>query len=300
MDEGEPSWTAVAMAAQRALETCEPESRRLVADPWAHRFLTGRLHVVYALRRLPVIGPLALRLYDAVAGPGPRASAVARTLEIDDVIEAEAGHGIERLVLLGAGYDMRAHRLGCLQGVEVFEVDRAETQGRKHSLVEDVPSTGRVHHLACDFERDDLGEVLTGAGVAGTGTIVVWEGVTNYLTADAVASTLHTLARVLTSGSTLVFTYVDRRALGADGAREFPDAARWLRAVASAGEPWTFGLAPGDVREYLSDHGFELASDRSTYEIGLEHFGARRRREKGSRLYRVVVCTRSDDAKDQR
>jgi len=49
-----------------------------------------------------------------------------------------------------------------------------------------------------------------------------------------------------------------------DGSVSFPEARRWLANVRRAGEPWIFGLAPGDVAGFLGDRGFVLVSDVST------------------------------------
>ena len=65
-------------------------------------------------------------LYDRVAGPGPRASAVARTRLIDDLV-TDARSSIGQLVILGAGFDARAYRLPGLEQVTVFEVDHPAT-----------------------------------------------------------------------------------------------------------------------------------------------------------------------------
>jgi Leucine carboxyl methyltransferase len=73
-------------------------------------------------------------LYDRVAGPGPRASAVARTRLIDDLV-SDARAWIGQLVLLGAGFDARAYRLSGLEQVSVFEVDHPATQQAKREVL---------------------------------------------------------------------------------------------------------------------------------------------------------------------
>ena len=59
-----------------------------------------------------------------------------------------------------------------------------------------------------DFERDDLIGTLTENGYrTDARTFFIWEGVTQYLTEDAVRTTLAALQGA-PSGSRLVFTYV--------------------------------------------------------------------------------------------
>ena len=80
----------------------------------------------------------------------------------------------------------------------------------------------------------------------------MWEGVTNYLTAGAVDTTLASIRALAAPGSVLVFTYVHAGVI--DGSVEFPEAERWVHNVQRAGEPWTFGLVPGEVPERSFAH----------------------------------------------
>jgi O-methyltransferase involved in polyketide biosynthesis len=88
---------------------------------------------------------------------------------------------------------------------------------------------------------------------------VLWEGVTNYLDPGAVDATFRFLASAVGPGSPVLFTYVDRGIL--DGSAAFEGAETTMRAVRRVGEPFTFGLNPGEVPGYLADRGFDLESD---------------------------------------
>ena len=77
--------------------------------------------------------------------------------------------------------------------VPVFEVDLAVNIARKKAAVDralgGVPTS--VHLVPLDFERDDLIGTLTRHGYRSDArTFFIWEGVTQYLTEDAVRSTL--------------------------------------------------------------------------------------------------------------
>jgi methyltransferase (TIGR00027 family) len=284
-----PSYTAATMALQRALESNRPSATRLFCDPYAEAFAPGPLRLLARASRLWLVGPLAPRLFDLIGGPGPRPSAVARTRLIDDVV-SEAGPTVEQVVILGAGFDTRAHRLSALAGMPVFEVDHPATQAAKRSVVESLGlSTATVTYVAVDFERQSLDQALRAGGL-GTGlpSLFIWEGVTNYLSDSAVDETLLTIGRLAGPGSVLVFTYIDAGVL--DGSVSFPEARRWLANVRRAGEPWIFGMAPGDVAGFLGDRGFVLVSDVSTKQAGERWFPALGRRERGSALYHVAVA----------
>jgi methyltransferase (TIGR00027 family) len=277
------------MAVQRALESLQPPATRLFEDPYATVFVSRRWRLALALARVGLVRRTLQRLYDRAGGPGPRASAIARTRLIDDAL-AEAVAKVEQVVILGAGFDSRAHRLAALDRCAVFEVDHPATQALKRRRLADVRdrATRAVTYVAVDFERDDLLGGLRAAGYHPQAPgVFVWEGVTNYLTAEAVDVTLAAIRALASAGSTLLFTYVDRAVLE-PGRGGFPEAARWLDAVSRRGEPWTFGLAPAALEEFLAARGFSLVSDTSTAEAGEAHFPRASRRERGSALYRVV------------
>jgi methyltransferase (TIGR00027 family) len=228
-------------------------------------------------------------LFDVIGGPGPRPSAVARTRLIDD-ISSEVAPRVKQVVILGAGFDTRAHRLPALAGVPVFEVDHPSTQAAKRSVVASLGlSSATVTYVAVDFERQSPEQELRAAGL-GTGVpnLFIWEGVTNYLSATAVDETLLTIGRLAGPGGVLVFTYIDAGVL--DGSVSFPEARRWLANVRRAGEPWTFGLVPGNVAGFLGDRGLVLESDVSTKQAGERWFAAMGRHEHGSALYHVAVA----------
>jgi methyltransferase (TIGR00027 family) len=208
------------------------------------------------------------------------------------------------VVLLGAGYDSRAYRLAAVRSARVFEVDHPATQATKRALVERrVPAERRAHvrFVAVDLLRDDLAAALRGAGfgdgrptAAGVGegslgdvggrAVVVWEGVTNYLTAEAVDATLRRLAGLLASGSHVVFTYVDRRAL--DGTGDFEGV--WQDAVRRHGEPWTFGLEPAALPAYLDERGMDLTLDLSTRDAADRYLVPLGRHEPAAPFYRIA------------
>ena len=116
----------------------------------------------------------------------------------------------------------------------------------------------------------------------------VWEGVTNYLSAGAVDQTLRVVRALAAPGSLLLFTYVHQGVI--DGSARFPEAARWVRSVARAGEPWTFGFVPAALPGYLASRGFTLSWDVTTAEAGRRYFGPVGRRDHASRLYHVALA----------
>ena len=283
-----PSFTAETMALQRSFESHRPKGRRLFCDPYADAFLRPSLRALAIASGIPGLRRAAVGLYDAIGGPGPRPSAIVRTKMIDDAV-SDAATGASQCVLLGAGYDTRAYRLAALAHREVFEVDHPATQRAKRAVVDRLGlESGRVTYVTVDFERDELADALVAAGFDPTArSTFVWEGVTNYLTGDAIDATLAVIHDLSSGGGVLILTYVDASALVDPS--PFPEARRWVRSVARAGEPWAFGLDPQDASSYFAERGFRLIRDVSTLEAGRAWMMEQGRTELGSGLYRITV-----------
>ncbi len=218
---------------------------------------------------------------------------MARTRFIDDAVTSAAG-GADQLVILGAGFDTRAHRLPAASSVTTFEVDHPATQARKVAIVAgEGLDTRRVTYVPVDFERDrlDIASWLAWPTLRPVRpAIFVWEWRDEPLSADAVDATLAVAGPLAAPGSVLVFTYVHAGVI--DGTVTFPEAERWVHNVQRAGEPWTFGLVPADVPEFLHGRGLELRDRRGNAARHADggQFAALGRRDAGSELYHVVVA----------
>ena len=287
----EASSTARLMAVQRGLESSRPHRSRLFMDALAPSFVGRGWRIALAAADVGIARKAIEAVYDLVAGPGPRASAIARTRFIDDTIE-ELAPSLAQLVILGAGYDCRPYRMPCLSGCDVFEVDHPDTQATKRSL---LAGAGRVlpdhvRFVPVDFETDDLAGALLASGYrTDKPGFFLWEGVTQYLSPEAVDCTLAVIRELSQAGSYLIFTYVDNAVIGGSSER-FPEAEKWLRGVSRRGEPWVFGIAPRDAAQFLRDRGFALTEDISTAEAGIRYFDPLGRHDRGSGLYRVAVA----------
>jgi hypothetical protein len=62
-----------------------------------------------------------------------------------------------------------------------------------------------------------------------------------------------------------------------------------VKAVARAGEPWIFGLNPGEAQAFFGSRGFQPRRDISTLEASEALPAARARREHASALYRIAI-----------
>jgi methyltransferase (TIGR00027 family) len=283
------SRTAEFMAFFRALESVRPARQRLFADPYAYHFLGPSLRKVVRLARVPVLGAFVYWCLDHFFR-GADTSAIARTRLIDEVWSQALHDGIRQIVILGAGFDCRAYRMPESRSATVFEADHPTTLAAKlQGLNQAIPVIpANVRFVEIDFNRQSLPEVLAEAGFdASLPALFVWEGVTNYLTPDAVDSMLRYLGS-RARGSRVVFTYVDRGAL--DGSVHFEGAAEILRDVARLGEPWTCGFSPGELPDLLRGRGLELDRDAGAREYRAQYLGRRAQNAKGYEFYHVAVA----------
>jgi methyltransferase (TIGR00027 family) len=218
---------------------------------------------------------------------GPLGSAVCRTRWIDDVLSAALRDGVPQVVVLGAGFDCRAHRLPGIERARIFEVDHPATQAAKREVLRTAP--GHVAYVAVEFGRDDLDATMARAGFDPRArTFFLWEGVTNYLTADAVDATIRWISRVGAAGSALVMTYVHRGLI--DGSVTFDGARAGSATVRRVGEPYTFGFDPAELSGYLAARGLTLVEDVSADDYRARYLAPAGRDMKLWEFYRAALA----------
>ena len=288
-----PSRTAEVMALFRALETRKPADERLFEDPIADAFLRRWALAGVSLGRFGILRTLIEGVVDD-KWPGARTSAISRTRLFDEAIRRALDDDVRQIVLLGAGFDCRAHRLQGINRARVFEVDQPATQALKIAGVRrrfgSLPP--HVVHVAVDFQTQTVDGALRENGFdSAAPCFVLWEGVTNYLSEQAVDVTVRALARLAAPQSHFALTYVHRGLL--DGTVTFTGGAQILERVRAAGEPWTWGLDPAEVGPYLRQRGWALTEDLSADDYRVRYWGAAARQMTGYSFYRAVFADRA-------
>lgn len=256
------SRTALMVAAYRARASSRPAP--LICDPWAAA-LAGPEGFEVALRFDATFPPMELWMGVRVAW-------------IEARMRALWAQGVQQFVLLGAGLDTRAARMG-LEGACFFEVDHPLTQAEKLARVRALEGyrVDAATYVPCDFEVEGFADKLLGAPGFDPDepAMFVWEGVTPYLSAEAVRATLTALSGRFHPQSVVVFDYVGK---GMVSAQEAPNRATPSReALAGLGEPMRFGT--DDVVGLLASCGFRFISstpfDAACLEVEGSHDKAR-------------------------
>lgn len=270
MSPHEPSRTAAWVAAMRGLAAFLPREARLSDDPFGLRFSPRAARVARAARRFPWIASRALARRHLL-------SIQIRTRVLDDILRDFVAQGGRQVLLLGAGFDCRAARFRReLAEVTVFEVDHPATQARKRRILADVgASSAPVVYLPWDFERAAMAELpdrLAALGHhRGQPTLTIWEGVSMYLTPEAIEAAVAAVRDLSAPRSPFAFTYLDRAAL------ERPPLRMHLLGafVARLGEPLRFGWDPQELPGWLAARGFVVVSDRTDVTLARELFPPR-------------------------
>jgi methyltransferase (TIGR00027 family) len=228
-------------------ETSRRPSFTALAVEWARRAADAP-----RLAR-PVLGVLSAGLVDHIQ---------LRTRAIDAAVTLAVEAGAAQLVILGAGLDARAYRLGELRGVTVFEVDHPRSQASKLARVRGrAPVAARVVHLPVDFSHQRLDVELAARGHRDDApTAWICEGVTPYLTGEQIAALLRATRLRSAPGSVIALTY------RSSGERPFPPVLLGVvqAALRVAGEPLRASPSPASMAALLEETGFVVTSDTSS------------------------------------
>jgi len=265
---GAISWTAEITTAQRAVAAMHPDDKLRNPDYLAEKFVSDACWHYYHYSRdfktsMKFIKTFRVGTYYYVN---------ARTKHIDKLLQEAARDGLEQVVVLGAGFDSRAYRFQKrLPHVKFFEMDLPATIAHKRAMVEKIfgKAPASVAYVPIDFNSQPIDEALRAKGYNPDGkTFIIWEGVTYYITAEAVERTLRFISSQIAPGSTVVFDYIPEPAIKGDYDK-YPTVRRSAFRVALAGEPLISGLPEDEkaVRGYISERGLELISNLGTQEL---------------------------------
>jgi methyltransferase (TIGR00027 family) len=192
---------------------------------------------------------------------------VVRSRYTEDSLEHSISDGCRQYVILGAGFDSWALRHEAPE-VSVFELDHPATQQWKEARIQARLGTLPAHLvlIPIDFERDDITDVLRGHEFDHDSlTFVSWLGTICYLTREAIAATLTSLAKVCAPGSRVVFDYFQPKSTMSSAELQlFEDL---NQGGTRRGEPIQSLLDPQEVAGMLHSAGFRVVEDLSASEI---------------------------------
>ena len=267
--------TAQGVAKQRLIESLAKPNKRIIYDPYADKFVLGASIIKLMGHKFSVW------LGDKII-PGMHEHLISRTRFIDDLIEESTHNNTNQYVILGAGYDSRAHRLKLPSKLKIFEVDQPEVQERKRSwLSAKIPNKENVTYVSVDFNHQSLKQQLLDAGLdQSKSTIYTLEGVSQYITKEALNSTLKELAVLNQNSNSKIFiSYVnklikdDPKACFGLGYSNPEKAVKFItNGSAKVGEPWISFYSAKEIEDLLSQNSFTLIENRTLDDLNSKYF----------------------------
>ena len=267
--------TAQGVAKQRLIESLAKPSKRIIYDPYAENFVLGA-------------GIIKLMGHDFSVWlskkfvPGFHEHLISRTRFINDLIKKSISEQVEQYVILGAGYDSRAYNLKLPSGLKIFEVDQPEVQEIKLSkLPDEIPNSENITYVSVDFNYQSLKNQLLNSGFdKSKSTIYTLEGVSQYITREALNSTLSELALLTpNSNATFFMSYVNRllredpKACFGIGYSKPERAAKFItNGAAKVGEPWISLYSSKEIEDLLSQNSFTLIENKTLADLNSKYF----------------------------
>ncbi|MEZ0382282.1 class I SAM-dependent methyltransferase [Mycobacterium sp. pW045] len=198
--------TATMVAVGRALASRQPDA--LIDDPFAAP-LVRAVGIEFFNRLLDgELEPAVAEDAHATAGPMTEVMAV-RTRFFDDFFLQAAAAGIRQVVILAAGLDSRAYRLGWPDDSVVYEIDQPEViEFKSRTLAElGAEPTAERRTVAVDL-RDDWPDALRRSGFDETKP-TAWsaEGLLIYLPPEAQDRLFDNITALSAPGSRLATEY---------------------------------------------------------------------------------------------
>jgi methyltransferase (TIGR00027 family) len=263
-------WTALLTAYGRAQESGQEHPQ--FDDPLAVLFIEAVTRRAGNGEGLPRLGP-ASDDHPSMLWKTFRFYFAQRTPLYDQRVLEAVDAGCSQVVLLGAGLDSRAFRLGLGSKVRVFELDQAPVLNFKHDVLARHglrPDAVRIP-VAVDLLADWSSDLTSAGFDPRQPTLWVAEGLLMYLSRADADLLLDRVTALSAPGSRITTENFDRHAVDADmaddGTMDEQDWAAW-HMVSGA---FRYGPADEAPAAWLADHGWTPGETISLADLGRQH-----------------------------
>jgi methyltransferase (TIGR00027 family) len=256
-----------------------------VKDDWAEQLPPGLVEISERLllaSRSPGYGPglmraskkqWMVRLYEIQDRlmPGQWEGFGHRKIFMQQQVESAIEEGARQVLVLGAGFDTLCLRLAPQHSeVHFFEVDHPTTSAAKAKGVAVEGQPENMIQIAADLGERALSKVLSDDGRWDTSqsSVLLAEGLFQYLENEEVRSLLAESAACTTPGSQIVFTH------------KIPDERKVLQMILRVvGEPFRSAVRSEDLPDYIKGTGWTVISEVDTDPAhGIERYAVAERR----------------------
>ena len=218
-------------------------------------------------------GPWMIRAYRSqeLLMPGQFEGFGYRKIFVQEQVEAAIEHGARQVLVTGAGFDTLCLRLAPQHpDIQFIEVDHPATSAAKALGIAREGQPTNLFQIAADLGERPLSKVLSEEGRwdVSLPSVVVAEGLFQYLADEEARELLSEAAACTSFGSRFVFTHVK------PGYRKLVTFLTKLVA-----EPWKSAVESEDLPEYVEGTGWRIISDVDDDEAhGVERYAVAERR----------------------
>ena len=251
---------AYSAAMTKAIEALFPPGKRLFEDSYSFQILTPPYRMLVNMMKFKPLFYWLMNLRERMT-PGVVASLLCRVRYIDEVLSTAIRGGFETLVNLGSGFDSRSLRIPGIEALKVFEIDHPAVmeEKRKRLIKTNLGVPPHLFLVPIDFNTMSLKQGLENAGYdPAMKTLYLWEGVTQYISPEAIESTLGYVAQSA-PGNRVVFTYVLKQFV--DTPESFTELKGLVKQFNMMGVQFRSGLEPEKLADYLDRLGLKLLKD---------------------------------------
>ena len=282
MEQAERSRTVEIPAIMRALHQALDDDPKIFRDPIAPRLIDLDNNQQWLT---PLLNHPFARQW--------RAGFALRARYAEDCLAESVQRGAQQYVILGAGLDSFAYRQPpWASSLRIYEVDHPITQQWKRDRLSAaaiaIPSN--LTFVPSDFENATIPDALRATGFSfGSQTFCSWMGVTQYLTREALESTLRVVLS-LTPSSEIVLSFIlPQEEISGVEAEALAIAAR---RGAEVGEPWLTRFGAGELAAKLRLMGFSQIIHLTPEEARRRYFRDRKdglKERRGEQLMTAIV-----------
>jgi methyltransferase (TIGR00027 family) len=256
-----------------------------VKDDWAQRLPPGLVEVTERLLSAsgsPGYGSRLMRMskqqwmirvyqVQDIMMPGQFEGFGHRKIFMQRQVERAIRQGARQVLVLGAGFDTLCLRLAPQHpDVQFFEVDHPATSAAKARGVALEGEPANMIQVAADLGEQALSKVLSedGRWQSSLPSVLLAEGLFQYLTDDEVRGLMRDAATCTSPGSRLAFTHA------------IPGERKMLSILTRLiGEPWKSAVQSKDLPEYVEGTGWTMISNVDTDSAhGVERYAVAGRR----------------------
>lgn len=243
------SETAIIVASLRALSNYEQDEKFRCNDQYAEIFLPPEKQIPKDVQTVNLIKKSIPK--------GMLEYVIARTKYIDSIFINSLNQNISQIVFLGAGFDSRSYRFNHLiKTSKIFEVDTKATQEYKRTILKNKNQVfENINYIEADFEKDNVFEKLIENGYnISVKTLFIWEGVTFYLTINAVKRMLMEIRKNSGRESMICFDF---------------QTIKNMKDLIKTGieETIKFGIEEGKINEFISSNKYSIIEHLNSKEI---------------------------------